>query len=395
MRNKKREPPSSRSLIELFLIMTEEFDRLLAATNDRLRKSRAGIALELRGVSRSLYLRGTFPPKPGNRKTKDYQQRIALKQKATPETIRQAEATAKLVGAELNLGRFDWGKWSDAEEVDAGTVGYWLEKFEADYWNRRGKSPAVRTTWRCDYQFDFKKLDNALPLTIALLTESLLETPPASRARKRRSIALGALAKFAGLDAEPLRRLRGKYSGKEVGERNLPTDAAIIQWHDWMVEHHPQWAWIYGMMATYGLRPHEVFKIEDWSQFPVIRVKDSTKTGARPAVPLRPEWAENWKLNAIVMPRITIDGTEGNQKLGGKISRAFYLREELPFVAYDLRHCWARRSVEFGLTPDVAAKLMGHTVKIHLETYRRWIGEEVYVDAYKKAIERFNDRRSE
>ncbi|MBW4661021.1 MAG: integrase [Drouetiella hepatica Uher 2000/2452] len=362
-----------------------DLDKLLSAANDRLRVARLGVAIEFRGKNLNIYLRATLPPQPGNDRLTPYQQRVALKMRASPESLKLAESQAKLIGAELNLGQFDWAKWGGPED-EGLTIGHWLEKFEAAFWGRRGRTNASETHWNQDYRFEFARLDKAVSLTTDLLIETLIaKTEPNSRTRQRCTKAYAALAKFAGLEAEGIRRMKGSYSNfMSAAQRDLPSDEAIVQWRGWLVEHQPQWAWIYGMIAAYGLRPHEVFHV-NLEKFPDIRVKDETKTGGRYAVALQPQWAIDWGLDKPRMPGITIDGTESNIKLGGKISR-FFLNHPIPFRAYDLRHCWARRAVERSIPPDVAAHLMGHSLKIHLITYRRWIGDQVYLDVAKRIL---------
>ncbi len=48
-------------------------------------------------------------------------------------------------------------------------------------------------------------------------------------------------------------------------------------------------------IACYGLRSHEVFRL-DLEDFPVVRVTQG-KTGARFVYPLYPEWAQRWELH--------------------------------------------------------------------------------------------------
>lgn len=136
-------------------------------------------------------------------------------------------------------------------------------------------------------------------------------------------------------------------------------------------------------IACYGLRPHEVFHL-DVSEFPVIEVLEETKTGSRFTYPLYPEWAEQWALNEVKLPNL---GNYSNAKLGAKIAKWVY-EHQLPFRAYDLRHCYARRCFEFDIPPDLAAGLMGHSIQVHMETYRAWIAKATYRRAYEKLIHR-------
>ena len=76
-----------------------------------------------------------------------------------------------------------------------------------------------------------------------------------------------------------------------------------------------------------------------------------------------------------------------NESLGRNVADAFRRRQIL-LHAYDLRHCYARRCFEFSLPPDLAAGLMGHSVQIHIRTYRAWIDEATYRRTYDALINR-------
>lgn len=79
----------------------------------------------------------------------------------------------------------------------------------------------------------------------------------------------GALAKFADVDFDP-KPYRGNYLPAKVQPRSLPDDKTIATYRA-KLAHNPGWQWVYGMMATYGLRNHECFKLA-LEQFPIVRV---------------------------------------------------------------------------------------------------------------------------
>ncbi len=84
-------------------------------------------------------------------------------------------------------------------------------------------------------------------------------------------------------------------------------------------------------------------------------------------------------------PLADIEGYS-NAQLGTKTARAFY---RLGFCqAYDLRHCFARRCLEFGYSPEFGAKLMGHSPETHCKVYRRWIDEGTYWAIYQAGVNR-------
>jgi len=87
-----------------------DLDAQIEAVNQKLREE--GIprpAIVRRG--QKLYLRGTFPPKPGSGKTLPCQQSIALGINASVRGLVYVEREARLVVAALKNHAFDWSKY--------------------------------------------------------------------------------------------------------------------------------------------------------------------------------------------------------------------------------------------------------------------------------------------
>lgn len=249
-------------------------------------------------------------------------------------------------------------------------IALWIEEFERDYFTRRARTPKSQTTWQIDYLQVFNKLPRKQALTADTLMTLVTSTTPDTRTRKRYCIALGALARFAGL-ALDLKPYAGKYSPKTASPRELPDDSTIVRWQGQIPA--DDWRWAYGMLATYGLRPHELFHL-DYQRLEagdvILKVLDG-KTGARTVFPLYPEWVKQFGLSNVRVPRCT---GKANADLGHRVTRAFH-RFEIPFPAYALRHCWAVRSMDFGWEVALAARQMGHSVTVHTQTYHAWITE--------------------
>lgn len=354
---------------------------LIKNTNARLRHGGVRLTIEARG--NWLWARGTLPPR-GNDQARPYQQRFALGCPATPIGLHLAEQKIKVAGANLSLDQFNWGDWITDAIANPQTAGDWVRKFEIDYWRKRPQSPSARSNWRI-YAQVFRKLPDR-PLTLDLLVGTLAQVAADTRARQRGAMVLGRLAIFAGLPPEPLRCLAGNYSAASVEPRFLPTDAEIEQAIDAI--HHPGWRWIAAMMATYGLRNHEVFHLH-LGEYPTIWVEDATKTGKRFVYPLHPEWCDRWELDRPVWPKLQAMAQGGhfdwdNSRLGAKISRWFAKR--MPCKPYDLRHSYARRCFEHQFPADLTAKLMGHSLQMQAKTYRAWWGEATYRRLYQDLL---------
>ncbi|MGV0028680.1 hypothetical protein [Phormidesmis priestleyi] len=161
----------------------------------------------------------------------------------------------------------------------------------------------------------------------------------------------------------------------------MPSDAAIVQ--QFQTIPSASWRWVYGIMATYGLRNHEIFHL-DFSRMPILVILDTTKTGARRVYPLYPEWVDDWQLAAPNLPLCT---GKTNRDLGNRVTKAFS-RYRVLFTPYDLRHCWAVRSLEFGMPVELAAQQMGHGLQVHTRIYHAWITDEVYQRAYDLMMSR-------
>lgn len=360
--------------------MTENSDRI-AAANARLKAANVNLTIEQNGGK--LTLRGTLPQKTGDG-GKPKQQRIPLNITATPDGIEQAESEAHAIRRDLNANRFDWGKFikPEPEPERPNLIRDWVEAFKTDYFQRREENQKSKTTWYGDYHQVFKHLPENQKLTEDNLRRVILTTAPDTKNRKRYCNILGALARFAGLNVN-FRILSGKYSPKKVTPRDIPTDADIIAWHQKLK--NPAWQWVYGIIATYGLRNHEVFRL-DYNQLrdgsEVLTILDG-KTGGRRVWPIYPEWVGLFKVTEVILPEANLNRTDA--QLGNNVTH-YFSRHKLPFGAYDLRHAWAIRSLEFGLDISLAAQQMGHSLKIHSETYHHWISDRHHQRAYDEIL---------
>lgn len=351
--------------------------------NGRLRVANVAIVIEL--IGSSLYLRATLPPKPGSRRKEPYQQRISLSSrgiKANSIGIKQAEAEARKVSALLACREFDWQPYLRASEDRLClNIDDWIAKFEADYFARRSRTPQSETTWKGDYLRVFNQLPKNAALSVEVLQQAILSTQPDTRKRKRSAIALNALAKFADLEVD-FKALSGNYSPKKVQPRDLPNDLMVATWFHKIAA--PDWQWAYGMLATYGLRNHELFYL-DLSTFPMLIVKEG-KTGSRLVYPIYPDWATEWELDKVTLPKCS---GKTNSDLGNRVAHAFR-RLGIPFTAYDLRHAWAVRSLEYGLDISLAAIQMGHSLQVHSDLYHHWISQDVHQKAFNRLVNRLD-----
>ncbi len=350
-----------------------EISSRINQANGRLKAAKVSLRIEQSGDR--LCIRGTLPPKPGTAKTKPHQQRIYLGLPANPLGISEAEKQARKIGALLACKDFDWQKIAPRPQVRL-TVGHWIEKLQQDYFNTRARNRTTEKTWNHDYFGRLRKLPQEAELTPDLLKNHALKIPPDTHARLRFCMAATALARVAGIEID-LKPYRGSYSSAKVKRRDVPDDQLIQRVYFQIT--NPQWRWIYAVLATYGLRPHEAFRLGEFLGT-IAQVGENTKTGYRKVWPCYPEWFDLFDCGNVNPPQLNLE--RENSVIGTGVSR-WFARNGIPFLPYDLRHAWAIRTLEFGLDITLAAQQMGHSVQIHSNTYHQWISDKTHQRAYE------------
>jgi hypothetical protein len=382
--------------------MTHPLDSQIATVNARLKAARLGLMIERRGDM--LALRGTLPPRPGSDRLRPYQQRIALKLPANKAALKQAEQEAKVIAAKLIEQTFDWHPYliQNGQALGSAELVDKMAAFEQHYLNENladpDKHPAsVKTTWDKAYAPYLRKLQETCDRRPSLnLPEAIVATIKSTRAHSRsRQVcctALEAFASFLKLELPiDVKTLWGKYGSSRTQMRQLPTDEQILHWFHRIP--NPAWQCVYGMMAVYGLRNHEVFfcdyrALTAGEPEAVIEVLDTTKTGSHDVWPFPPLWIEEFGLRDLNLPEIETNLEKTTlQRIGQQVTLQFR-RYEIPFAPYDLRHAWAVRTILMGLPDTVAARMMGHSVAIHNRTYHRWITRRDQQQAVDAALQR-------
>jgi integrase len=353
-------------------------DGRIAQANGRLKAGR--VKCKIQRVGNFLYLRATLPPKPSIGKSEPYQQRIATGYSANAQGLALAEAEAKTVAGLLEAGRFTWERYLKDKGPQEKAVADWITEFEADYFTRRDRNPKSDLTWKKDYANTFKKLPAEAALTTELILDAVRATEADSKARKRVCLVLGKLATFAGLQVD-LRPYRGNYSPSSVKPHELPSDELIAQWFYRIP--NLQWRQVYALLATYGIRPSEVWHLE-LTDLPILTVTDETKTGRRRVWPYYPEWVSWVQLgpDGPGLPNCT--GATADD-LGHRVATQFR-RYGVPFPPKMLRHAWAVRTLAFGLDTSEAARQMGHSEAIHCQVYHRWLDDRHHQRTFERVI---------
>lgn len=357
-------------------------DQRLKEANGRLKANCFGVSIEQ--IGNKLYLRATLPPRPSSGSIKPYQQKISIAN-ANNEGVKIAEREAKRLSIRLDAKTFNWGDYILITPDKVKTIGDLVAEFEKDYFNRKERNFKTETTWKVEYHTVFKTLPASKILDTEILKQAILSTQPNTRTRQRFCMVCRLLANFAKLTFDPS-PYKGNYSPKSRTPRQLPTDELIIEWYNKISD--PRWQWVYGMIATYGLRNHEVFFL-DLANLRcgtnVISVLDG-KTGDRKVWPFHPEWFYQFGLSNIKIPDINLN--RNNSAIGGTISQRFRRNDKLPFKVYDLRHAWAVRSLDYGIDVSLAAQQMGHSLAIHSNLYHTWISDQYHQRAFDLSMQK-------
>lgn len=379
----------------------QPFDLRLQVLNEGFRMGGLPLRIERRG--QRLGLRGRLPRRdgPGFRV-----QRLSLGLKADGTGLEAAVQQLHVICGDLSSGRFCWSRWLPPSQRSHGqptggadllnhALRRFKEAFDAD--PVRSRNPAgQRSTWATAYWPYLRRLalvqeQRQQPLGQPLFLRTLASYQLASRSRQQCGTVLAALARQEGIPLpEDWSKRSGGYGLRQAGHRQLPTDRQIMAaWHRIP---NPAWRWVLGVMATYGLRNHEVFFC-DYSALhgggsPVVRVLATSKTGEHQVWPFLPEWVEGFALAHIQQPPITTDLEQVTlQQVGRRVMEQFR-RYKVGFSPYDLRHAWAVRTIHLGLPDTVAARMMGHSVAIHTRTYHHWMTRRDQQQAVNTALAR-------
>ena len=112
--------------------MPKKLEYTLDVVSQRLTEGRVKAKILQRGGM--LWLQATLPPKPGSDRPVPYQQKISLGVPANEDGYRRAEQEARMLGAELVSGRFDWSKYLKQSQLpETKPSRLWVEEFREHY----------------------------------------------------------------------------------------------------------------------------------------------------------------------------------------------------------------------------------------------------------------------
>lgn len=353
---------------------SQGFESNLKAVNARLSRCK------LVQHAERLYVRSShFPPKQGS---KSKRPEYATGYRATVRELKLAEGMALEIDGQLLRERFDWGDWLKVKATAPQTVHDWVFKLEADYWQRHEQTLNTQNTWRKSYQQYFGVLPIEVVLTEELLIKELTGRYRAgSRSRQLCAIAFGMLARFAGLEHGKIAELGKGYKPESKTLKGLPTDVQI----EYAIDHCEvrSWQWAAGVQATFGLRNHEIFRLE-LSQISegIITVLENSKTGARQVYACPFEWVGRWRLSEVCCPVVNLEAA--NNAIGSSVSQ-WYKRLGL-HRPYQYRDAYAVRLKFKGIDSAFSSRWMGHSAAVHDQSYLPAIQEAHHQQMFEERI---------
>jgi integrase len=369
----------------------------LSAQIDRENRRLDRCSLEQRGGR--VALRSTLPdPEDPSKRSR---RRINIPLPAAPAEFRRMAELARDLDDELLSGTFHWKRWTPEAlerrcggggEEGAGLTMAQLREALLVTWQE--KYPGVEQVWHSIWGKKWKPLLSRLeamggPCDEERLRAMLAELSPSSRKDAASVLSVVIKARRLALDVTQIREAGRGYGVRELQARDIPSDEELLSYVSQISQ--PHWRWMYGILLTYGIRPHEIAFCELRSDG-VLDIADG-KTGERESWPCPEEWVKRLKLHDVHRP------TQGASRVAKAAADALtsarsdgrggHRKPVLPFGLYTLRHAYAIRLLNFGISSDVGARLMGHSVEIHNRTYRRWLNKGHMSELRKRLSHKF------
>ncbi|WP_066425538.1 integrase [Anabaena sp. 4-3] len=408
-----------QAVIEQQNHLAAKLEAELKAVNARLKAARVSVSVRKSG--NSLQLRSTLPIKPGDidKKgigTKQYD--VSLGIPFNFDGLTTAEEEAYELGRLIARKQFQWtdkylGK--TRHKVKAKTIGDLIADFERNYFQTRKLTLKSENTFNSYLYIAQTHLPQDKPATNVNFIEAVQGCTSSDSVKNELIKVIRVLCKCSGLEVPELSNLKIKPSATR--KRDIPTDAEIEQEYlkfETYALNRPSklltredrnnwklWRWVYGMLATYGLRPREIFVNPDldwWlssdNTMNTWRVNEECKTGEREALPLYPRWVEIFNLKTDTEAIELLKAKIKNKISSKQINSARHGTDRwfrfvgIPFQPYDLRHAWAIRAHLMGIPIKAAADNLGHSVNMHTSIYQKWFSLENRKVAIEQAIKK-------
>ncbi|NET70567.1 MAG: site-specific integrase [Sphaerospermopsis sp. SIO1G2] len=399
--------------------LDKKFQKELEKVKSRLKAGKVKVGLIVAKGTIQLY--ASLPIKTGDvdRKGTGYKQyKISLGIPANLDGLKTAEEEAHELGTLIARKQFEWNDkylGKAAKKQSIRTVGEVIEEFEIQYFKTHKKTEKSNHTF--SYYIDYlKRYVGVDTLLTQESVEKSLNDLTNDHAKRSSLKTLKVLRNTLYLTSYNLDNF--KVVKPQVQIRDIPSDEDAVKFYQnfnnysvnrkktikkSLVDSWKLWQWVYGMLATYGLRPRELFVHPDinWWLSPdntdnTWKVSPETKTGYREVVPLHPDWVELFDLKNSELLNLLIIQIEGKSSFKEiNVIRvncsSWFRRVGIPFTPYDLRHAWAIRAHIMGVPIKAAADNLGHSVEIHTEIYQKWFSLDNRKKVINSAVNRQDD----
>ena len=407
--------------------------RLVNEANVRLKQiGRQGKRATIVAKKSSLTLQFTF--KDGNGKA---QKNVGLGGIVTSANgILEAEKIAQMVTNQLMANSFTWDWFNNligkapSEQTKQLTCREMVEQYKKHFFKQRKDNKSPRRDWylACDaLEKVLGNLDN--PLTLTKVREIVEKKENNTNIRTKTLNGLVGFLKY--FDINDYKSVIQDYKANnnpKRKKRNVPNDERIIEVYKkgFLASpkgnfnyryRYPQWQFLYGLLATYGLRIHEAWNIANWDKpvtlkngdwvtvgtdnddeisiqrtegdliIPAILdsnnehyllcIKEATKTGYRVAFALSPE-GHNWIEEFNLLQPLNLPDVKNPLKLSGRNGSGFictsltcrWFREhDYGFTPHDLRHAFNHRAHQLAINPKAIADGLGHSMLMNQSGY--------------------------
>lgn len=384
--------------------------------NSALSLERVKVKLKLTSA-KTIGLQGTLPCRPGDvgkNGSPSKQYTISCGFPANDVGVKAALLKARELDLLLITKQFQWtpellGKQAQKislidDETPTKLIGELISEYEQEFWKTHEQNRQGIRTWETHYLRHLKKLPQDVPMSLKAIEIALQKTKPNTSSRFFLTWQLKKFCEFCNIDA--LKTINAYATPKPHPTiRKVPSDEEIIQGFSKIgkplsvyaskenITQPEQWQWLYGMLATYGLRPHELFAVDipafldSANTFHLVilnpTLTEGTKTGDRSCgiPPLYPHWVELFDLK-----NVKFSAHEG--RLNNKTAKlqTRFRTAEIGFKPYDLRHAYAIRGHRLRVPIKTMADYMGHTVQEHTKTYQRWMNEDANLEIYREVV---------
>jgi integrase len=351
-----------------------------------------------------------------------------------PPTKAGLDAALEIVlelNSRLETGNFSWSQypnWLPEElkpkpnKVEAKTVGELVDEFKDWFFKtRKFKEGTESRLWQKSYYIYFKRLGLENQLSDRAIIDAILTTESHSRNRLGCVTAIQLFCKYLNYKFDfteyKAKNIKPKRPKKDISDDEIELGyQSIISSSDKKKAGRKPYvklhSWLYGMIATYGLRPHECFQILNLHQeyreeksgylIPAFTSEKNTqrvivvtgKTGMRVCpLPMPFDWIEKFSLlNLPTFPDWYYQEKDEEKKADHRDNQVdtlqTFLRRtiKLSFTPYNLRHAYAIRCRNAGMNPLDVKDFMGHSLEMHEKVYNSSISAKTLINNAKRYL---------